>query len=76
MSVLSIIHNLTQQNSQFIIATHSPIIMAHPDSLIYHFSEDGITQVEYTEIEHFKVTRDFLNNPDRMLRVLLSNDGA
>jgi len=72
MSVLSIIHNLVQQRSQFIIATHSPIIMAYPDSVIYLFSEDGIRQVEYTDTEHFNITRDFLNNPDRMLRTLLA----
>jgi predicted ATPase len=72
MSVLSIIHNLVQRNSQFIIATHSPIIMAYPDSVIYHLSKDGISRVEYTETEHFNITRDFLNNPRRMLHTLLA----
>ncbi|MHB1001681.1 MAG: AAA family ATPase [Armatimonadota bacterium] len=73
MSILSIIHNLINQNSQFIIATHSPIIMSYPDSIIYQCSEAGITQVEYQDTEHFNVTRDFLNNPDRMLDTLLSD---
>jgi predicted ATPase len=72
MSVLSIIHSLVQRNSQFIIATHSPIIMAYPDSVIYHLSEDGISRVEYTETEHYNITRDFLNNPQRMLHTLLA----
>lgn len=71
MSVLSIIHNLVKQRSQFIIATHSPIIMAYPDAAIYHLSEDGIEEVEYRETEHYNLTRDFLNNPERMLRLLL-----
>jgi predicted ATPase len=72
MSVLSIIHKLVRKNSQFIIATHSPIIMSYPDSLIYELSENGITETNYQETEHFSITRDFLNNPDRMLNVLLS----
>lgn len=74
MSILSVIHRLIQLNSQFIIATHSPIIMSYPDSMIYHCSDDGIVQVNYRDTEHFNVTRDFLNNPDKMLDTLLSDD--
>jgi predicted ATPase len=72
--VLSRIHDLILDDSQFIIATHSPILMAYPDACIYHCSADGISQVAYTDTEHFKVTRDFLSNPERMLRILLERD--
>jgi predicted ATPase len=57
--------------SQFIIATHSPILMAYPDACIYSFSESGIERVKYEETEHYQVMHDFLANPKRMLDVLL-----
>ena len=71
LAVLSRFHDLVIDNSQFIIATHSPILMAYPDAWIYLCSRDGIRRVEYTETEHFQVTRDFLVDPQRMLRTLL-----
>jgi predicted ATPase len=57
--------------AQFIIATHSPILMAYPDACIYACTSDGLSQVAYEDTEHFQVSRDFLANPERMLRVLL-----
>lgn len=71
LAVLSRIHDLVSDDSQFIIATHSPILMAYPDALIYQCDADGIRQVAYQDTEHFQVTRDFLANPERMLRTLL-----
>ncbi len=71
LSVLSRIHDLVNANSQFLIATHSPILMAYPESWIYCCTESGLSRVEYADTEHFKVTHDFLSNPERMLRVLL-----
>jgi len=75
MSVLTRIHDLVEDGSQFIIATHSPIIMAYPDAVIYQLAEDGIRQVAYTETEHYAVTRSFLGNHERMLDILLGRDG-
>jgi predicted ATPase len=69
--VLSRIHDLIGLDSQFVIATHSPILMAYPDAWIYQCGQDGISRVAYEETEHFQVTRNFLANPERMLRVLL-----
>jgi predicted ATPase len=61
--------------SQFIIATHSPILMAYPDATIYHLSsEGGISPIAYEEIEHVKVTRDFLNNREAYLKQLFSEE--
>ncbi|MGD9163084.1 MAG: AAA family ATPase [Desulfobacteraceae bacterium] len=71
MSLLSRVHELVVQKSQFIIATHSPIIMAYPDATIYHLGSDSIKKVNYEDTEHYAVTKDFLSNPERMLRILL-----
>lgn len=71
LAVLKRIHDLVLDRSQFIIATHSPLLMAYPDSKIYLCSRDGISPVSYEDTEHFQVTRDFLANPARMLRILM-----
>jgi predicted ATPase len=74
LAVLSRIHDLVREGSQFLIATHSPILMAYPDALIYQCSADGISRIAYEDTEHFQVTRDFLSNPTRMLQILLHRD--
>ena len=71
LAVLSRMHDLVRDGSQFIIATHSPILMAYPDASIYQCSNQGISPVAFEDTEHFQVTRDFLVNPQRMLRELL-----
>lgn len=71
LAVLSRLHDLVLGHSQFIVATHSPILMAYPDAKIFAFGADGISEIAYADTEHYQVTRDFLNNPQRMLRVLL-----
>lgn len=70
LAVLSRIHNLVLNDSQFIIATHSPILMAYPDAWIYLCGEDGIRRIEYTDTQHYQVMRDFLADPERMLRII------
>ena len=64
---------LVKQDSQFIIATHSPILMAFPGASILEFSDDGIRQVDYRNTEHYQVTKRFLDNPEKMLRLLLGD---
>lgn len=71
MTLLSRMHQLIQSGSQFIIATHSPILMAYPDAQIYSISESGIQPVAYEETDHYIITRQFLNTPEKMLRMLL-----
>lgn len=51
--------------------THSPILMAYPDALIYQLGPDGIERVAYEDTEHFQITRDFLANRERYLKHLL-----
>jgi predicted ATPase len=70
LAVMSRLHDLVLDGSQFIIATHSPILMAYPDACIYLFGKEGVSKVAYEDTEHYRVTRDFLANPERMLRVL------
>jgi predicted ATPase len=68
------LHDYVQRGGQFVIATHSPIIMAYPDARIYSFGSDGIRAVSYTETEHYLITRGFLSNPGRSLAELLKAD--
>jgi predicted ATPase len=71
LAVLSRIHDLVVDESQFVIATHSPILMAYPNAKIYSLSVEGIREVGYYETEHYQVTQRFLANPKRMLDVLM-----
>lgn len=71
MSMLTRMHDLISNKSQFIIATHSPILMAYPDAWIYRIGPKGLDRVPYEDTEHYQVTRDFLNRPDVMLDILL-----
>ena len=70
MSLLTLIHDLANKNSQFIIATHSPILLAYPDALIYEFNENSIAETKYEETEKYTITRRFIENPQRMMRYL------
>lgn len=70
MTMISRIHELVEQGSQFIIATHSPIIMAYPDALIYEIKEK-FEIVKYEETEHYQVMRNFLNKTPKMLDILI-----
>jgi predicted ATPase len=71
MSVLVRMEDLIAAKSQFIIATHSPILMAYPDAWIYQIGPKGLDRIAYEDTEHYRVTRDFLNHPSRMLDILL-----
>lgn len=71
LTALARMHQLIGAKSQFIIATHSPILMAYPDAWIYECSAEGLRRIAYDEIEHVRVMRQFLAEPARMLRVLM-----
>ena len=72
LAVLSLIHDLVLDKSQFIIATHSPVLMAYPDARIFRCSGAGVEEVAYEDTEHFRVTRDFLADPHGILKTLLA----
>lgn len=74
LSTLALIHKLVKANSQFIIATHSPILMAYPHAKIYLFSEAEIREVKYEDTDHYKITKDFLDQRQAMLEVLMGEE--
>jgi predicted ATPase len=71
LTLIALLHSMVQQDAQFIIATHSPLLLAYPGATIYNFAEGQIQQTPYEELEHVTLTRDFLNNPALYLRHLL-----
>jgi predicted ATPase len=70
LSVLTRINDLVSEQSQFLIATHSPILMGYPGADILLLDEEGIRRVDYEETEHYFITREFLQNRERMLSQL------
>lgn len=67
LAALIAIDDLVKQESQFIIVTHSPILMAYPNAQIYELSDCGIKAVNYVNTEHYQITKDFLNHfPQRL----------
>lgn len=73
MTMLSRIHDLVEANSQFIIATHSPMLLAYPNAIIYDV-DNGLEPVAYKETSHYQLMREFLNQPERMMAILMGKD--
>lgn len=71
MTLLARIHELVKEDCQFIIATHSPILMAYPNAEIVEFTEQGAKVTPYENTEHYILTRRFLDNTEGMLSHLL-----
>lgn len=75
LTLLAEIHRLAaDEGSQFLIATHSPILLAYPGAHIYQFSDSGIESVSYRECESYRLTHDFLMDPDRFLAHLFRDE--
>jgi len=70
---LSMLRTMVRQDAQFIIATHSPILLAYPGAAIYSFEHGEIIQTEYARLEHVGVTRAFLQNPAQFLEPLFED---
>lgn len=74
LSFLALLHQWEQSgNAQFIIATHSPIILSYPGADINWFDGTGIKAAQYNELEHVTLTKQFLDNPEVFLRHLFDN---
>lgn len=73
LSFLLRLHELVEAESQFIIATHSPIILSYPDSTIYSIEDEGIVQKDYEETEQYQFTKMFVNDYKRILYKLFRN---
>jgi predicted ATPase len=70
LALLVRIHQLVQAGSQFVISTHSPMLMAYPSATIFLLDRTGIHKTRYEETEHYAVTRDFLQDPGSRIRKL------
>ncbi|MRZ80063.1 AAA family ATPase [Paeniclostridium sordellii] len=71
MAMLTRIKELVDLNCQFIISTHSPILMAYPDAIIYEIKDNKINQSKYEDTEHYQITHAFLNNKEKFLEILI-----
>jgi predicted ATPase len=70
LAFIALLFEMIPQDAQFIIATHSPIILAFPKAKIFSFDRAPVRTVAYDELDHVRLTRDFLNHPERFLREL------
>ncbi|RDW16467.1 AAA family ATPase [Oceanobacillus arenosus] len=74
LAFLRIIHDLTiDGDCQFIIATHSPILLGYPDATILSFDDNHIEEIDYEMTDHYKITKYFLNNRERFLKDILED---
>ncbi len=74
LTLIAEIDALVKKESQFIIATHSPMLMTLPNAQIFQLTQDGIEKIVYEQTEHFSLMKRFLENPERMLNYLLNDD--
>ena len=70
LAFLSLLREMVDADCQAIVATHSPILLAFPGAAIWSFDEEPIAPVRYEDLEHVRLTRDFLANPEAFLRHL------
>jgi predicted ATPase len=77
LSFLKIIHDLaTPGHAQFLIATHSPILLAYPGAVLFDLDGDTIQEIAFRETRHYLLTRDFLNSPERFFKHLFGSTDA
>jgi predicted ATPase len=74
LRLLASIHDLVQLGCQFLIATHSPVLLAYPKAIIYQLDDDGIHKTAYPDTDAYQLSRMFLEAPERFLRHLLASD--
>ncbi|MRG88080.1 AAA family ATPase [Salinibacillus xinjiangensis] len=72
LSMLARIHELVHQGSQFLISTHSPILMAYPEAKIIELTEDGMQEVRLEETHHYQIMKQFFDDRDRLLHHLFN----
>jgi predicted ATPase len=74
MALLSKVHELVNNNSQLIIATHSPILLSYPGATIFQLDSDGLTRVSYEESDIYNMYKDFILDHKHTLHYLLNKD--
>lgn len=73
LTFLRIIHELTAPgHAQFLIATHSPIVLSYPGAVLFDLDGDVIQEIDYRDTTHYQITRGFLNSPERFLKHLFA----
>lgn len=74
LSLMAIIHEICQHpHSQFIIATHSPLLLAYPHATIYSCDSAMLKKINYTDTSHYQITKHFLDNPQRYFKILFES---
>jgi predicted ATPase len=77
LSFLKIIHDLEADGrAQFLIASHSPILLAYPGSTVLSLDGGGIREVEYRDTDHYNITKEFLDSPERFFKHLFATDAG
>ena len=74
MRLMVCMQALVKQDSQFIISTHSPILMTFPDAEVMEITDEGIRSVNYKDTEHFVVTKRFMDAPEKIVESLLGEE--
>lgn len=74
LALIRRMHELVEEHSQFVVATHSPILLGYPGATIYELGDDGINRIAYEDTQQVELTRSFLDDPQRFLRHLLADD--
>jgi predicted ATPase len=75
LALMTLVANAVAEGAQFIIATHSPILLAYPGARIFSFDGGRVAETAFQDLEHVNLTREFLNEPERYLRRLISGEG-
>jgi predicted ATPase len=74
LALMRRMHDLVRAECQFVVATHSPVLLGYPDAAIFELGEDGIAERAYEETEQYQLTRSFLEDRERFLHYLLSDE--
>ena len=74
LALIRRMHDLVAQGSQFVVSTHSPVLLGFPDATIFLLSDDGITRTTFDASDVVTLTRSFLENRERFLRHLFDDD--
>ncbi len=73
LALLAVVSRAAKDGGQFVIATHSPILLACPGARIYELDDDGVTPRDYDDLDAVRLTRSFLEAPERYLRAALAD---
>jgi predicted ATPase len=74
LALMRRMHDLVREGSQFVVSTHSPILLGYPNARIYVLSEAGLTETSYEDTEQYELSRSFLDDRERFLHHLFADD--